>query len=80
MAYLPSGGATPLLLSRLIKPAIDPGNLLHPALSLGVFERQDFLKWPMEVIGDVGYLLVQAFKGVAYDSPPRSARSTSNFA
>jgi hypothetical protein len=53
---------------------------LHPALSLGVFERQDFLKWPMEVIGDVGYLLVQAFKGVAYDSPPRSARSTSNFA
>jgi len=80
VTYLPSGGATPLRLGCLIKPAIDPGNLLHPMLSLGVFERQDVLKWPMEVIGDVGYLLAQAFKGVAYDSPPRSARSTSNFA
>jgi len=29
------------------------------------------------VIGDIGYLLMQAFEGVAYD-PPRSAKSNSN--
>lgn len=32
---------------------------------------------PVEVIGDIGYLLVQAIQGVAYD-PPNSVRSTSN--
>ena len=62
------------------EPAVDLRDLFHPPLPLGMFERQDLVAWPVEVIGDVGYLLVQAVEGVAYDSPPRLARSTSNSA
>jgi hypothetical protein len=67
---LPPGG--------FIETAVDAGNLLHPAPSLPVLEIQDVVQRPMKVIGDVGYLLVQVVEGVAYDSPPRLARSTSN--
>jgi hypothetical protein len=72
-----------LLLSRrggLVKPAVDLGDLLHPTLPFGVIESQHFVHGPMEMVGDVGYLLVQAVEGVAYDTPPKLARSTSNFA
>ena len=65
---------------RLVKPAVDFGDFLHPALPFGVIESQHFVHGPMEVIGDVGYLLVQAVERVAYDTPPKLARSTSNFA
>ena len=41
-----------------------------------MFELENLVQRPMEVIGKIGYLLAQAIKGVAYD-PPSSARSTS---
>jgi len=40
---------------------------------------QNFATRPVKVVSDIGYLLVQAFEGVAY-APPRSAKSTSNLA
>ena len=64
--------------SGLVKPAVDIGDLLHPPLSFGVFEIQDVVPRPMEMVGDVGYLLVQPVEGVALYSPPRLARSNSN--
>lgn len=67
-----------LPLARLVEAAVDIGDFCHPPLSFAMFEIQDFAAWPMKVVGDVGYLLVQALKGVAAYSPPRLARSTSN--
>ena len=67
-------------MERLIKPGVDLGNLSHPLLSLCVFEDENLIQWPVKVVGQVGYLLVQSIEGVAYDSPPRLARSTSNLA
>ncbi len=60
----------------LAQPPVDASDLIHPLLPVAVFQVQDVLKGPMEVICQVGYLLVQAVKGVAYD-PPSSASSTS---
>ena len=65
-------------LSGIVKPAIDVGDLLHPLLALIVFQLQDCVERPVEVIGQIGYLLLQAAEGVAYN-PPSSARSTSCF-
>lgn len=62
---------------RFIEPAIDIGDFFHPALALHVLKVQDIVAWPVKVIRDVGYLLVQAVEGVA-NYPPSSARSTSN--
>ncbi len=59
------------------QPAVDPGDLLRPALPVGVLEGQDLVQRPVEVVGDVGYLLEQPVEGVAYD-PPRRTTSTSN--
>jgi hypothetical protein len=42
-----------------------------------MFQVHDLLLGPVEVISQIGYLLVQAVEGVAYDSP-RVAKSTSN--
>ena len=67
-------GIVSLLSSLSTQPAVDPCYLFHPALPLAVLEAEDILAWPVEVIGDIGYLLVQAIEGVAYD-PPRLARS-----
>ena len=67
-------------LACAVQPAVDPGNLFHPAQALRVLEAQDLVVRPVKVIGDVGYLLVQAVERVAYDTPPKLARSTSNFA
>ena len=68
-----------LLLIRTSEPAVDISDLCHPALALSVLEVHDRLARPVKVVGDIGYLLVQAIEGVAYD-PPRSARSTSIWA
>jgi len=56
---------------------VDLGDLLHPAPAIGVFELQDDFQRPVEVIGDVGYLLVEPVQGVAYDSPRPTTVSTS---
>jgi len=42
-----------------------------------MFHIQNFFLRPVKVESDVGYLLVQAFEGVAYD-PPGLASSISN--
>jgi hypothetical protein len=39
--------------------------LLHPAAALPVFEPHDLLVGPVEVVGDVGYLLEEPLRGVA---------------
>lgn len=41
-----------------------------------MFQIQNVVQRPVEVISQIGYLLAQAIKGVAYD-PPSSVRSTS---
>jgi hypothetical protein len=61
---------------RTCQPAVDLGDLFRPSLPLTVLKVHDILSRPVKVIGDIGYLLVQAIEGVAYD-PPRSVRSTS---
>ena len=50
---------------RLIKPAIDLRDLLDPALPFGMLKAEHLLRGPVEVVGDVGYLLVQMIEGVA---------------
>ena len=59
-----------------IQPAVNIRHLIHPLAPFVMFQIQNIRALPMEVIGDVGYLLVQAVVGVAYD-PPISTRSTS---
>ena len=49
--------------------------MLDEPLTIAVLESQHLGQRPMEVIGDEGYLLVQAFEGVAYN-PPDSPVST----
>jgi hypothetical protein len=57
--------------------AVDLGYLLNPATAVAVLEGEDALHWPVEVVRDVGYLLVEPVQGVAYDSPRPSTVSTS---
>jgi hypothetical protein len=59
-----------------IKTLINIGYLLYPRLPLGVFEMHNLIQRPVKMIGEIGYLLPQAFEGVAY-APPKSAKSTS---
>jgi hypothetical protein len=65
---------------NFVQLAIDVGDFFHPPLSFRVFETQDFAAWPVKVVGDVGYLLMQTVEGVAAYSPPSSAKSISNSA
>lgn len=37
---------------------------------------QDVLERPVEIVGNIGYLLVQAVEGVARYAPPRRLMST----
>ncbi len=64
------------LLPRLIDLFIDFRDFFNPNLTLSVLHRQDVIDGPMEMIRDVRYLLVNAFQGVAYDSPRSPPRST----
>jgi len=69
----------PLAVARrgqIIEPAVYAGHFFHPLLPLGVIQIQNLAERPVEVKGQIGYLLPQAIQGVAY-APPRSARSTS---
>jgi hypothetical protein len=61
----------------LIEPPIDPGDLGDPLLALAMLQLQNLVVWPVEMIGDVGYLLEQPLRGVAGYSPAISS-STSN--
>lgn len=62
--------------SGTLQASIDVCNFIDPVLPLDVFEFQNVVERPVEMVGEVGYLLAQTIKGVAYD-PPSSARSTS---
>lgn len=70
--------ARELMLASLVQAAVDLGNLLHPSPPLWMFQLQDIIQRPVKVIRNVGYLLMQAFERVAYNTPPRRARSTSS--
>jgi len=61
------------------QPGVDLGNLLDPAPAVAMLQIHDLVERPMEMIGDVGYLLVEAFQGVAYNSPTAATVSTSNW-
>ena len=57
--------------------AVDFGNLLCPPAAIMMFHLQDVPEWPVEIVGDVSYLLKHWLEGVAY-YPPGLPRSTSN--
>lgn len=58
---------------------IDVRNLTDPDGALSMFHLQNIIHRPVEVICDVGYLLVETVQGVAYNSPAETApRSTWN--
>jgi hypothetical protein len=44
---------------------VNSGDLLHPLSPLGVLEREQLVVRPVEVIGEIGYLLVKLCEGVA---------------
>ena len=50
---------------RLIEPAIDLRDFLDPALPFGMLKAEHFLRGPVKVVGNVGYLLIQMIEGVA---------------
>ena len=57
--------------------AIDLGDLLRPLAPVLVLHLEDILEWPVEIVGDVSYLLLQLLEGVAHH-PPGWPKSTSN--
>ena len=60
------------------EPLVDLADLLHPLVPLGVFQVQDRFERPVEMVGDVRYLLVQTVRGVADYSPPASSSAASS--
>jgi len=56
---------------------VDLGNLAHPSPSLPVLQIQNIQHGPVEMVRNIGYLLIDPFEGVACYSPPRFAKSTS---
>jgi hypothetical protein len=49
----------------LIELPINSRDLRDPAPPLVVLQVHHGLEWPMKVIGDKGYLLVESFEGIA---------------
>src|SRR6185312_13607521 len=71
------------LLPGFVDLAIDPRYLTQPDVSFVVLHSQDVVERPMEVVRDIGYLLVNLLQGVARyppapAAPPPPRRSTSN--
>ena len=67
------------LLHFLTQPLVDRADLLDEAATVAVLQLHDLFQRPVEVVGDEGYLLVELFEGVAYDSPGEpTSMSTSN--
>jgi hypothetical protein len=60
-----------------VQAPVDLADLLHPPSPVGVLQVQDLVEWPVEMIGQVGYLLVELVERVAYD-PPGPFGSTAN--
>ena len=57
------------------KAPIDLADLLNPLVPLGVLQIQNVIERPVEMIGDIRYLLVQRLRGVARYSPAGSVAS-----
>jgi len=53
------------LRATFIHALINGRNLFHPSTPVGMFEIQNDVGRPVEVISDEGYLLVQRLEGVA---------------
>lgn len=60
----------------LVERLIDFRNLRSPSPPVSMLHMQQSLVRPMEVVGDVGYLLVKPVEGVAYDSPGGSGSTS----
>ncbi len=56
---------------------VDVRDLLRPEAAVTVLHIQYLVEGPVEVVGDVSYLLVELFEGVAYN-PPGWPNSTMN--
>ena len=52
------------------------GHLPHPQPPVRVLHLEKILRLPMEIVREIGYLLMNPIEGVAYD-PPRREISTS---
>lgn len=61
---------------RLVDLLVDRRDPLDPERPLAVLQRQHFITRPVEVVGDVGYLLVEPLERVA-DYPPTGLTSIS---
>src|SRR2546422_6327492 len=61
----------------LVQPLVELCDLSDPPPPLPAIQRQDLVSRPVEVEGDVGYLLEQPLRGVANHSPTLPT-STSN--
>src|SRR5690606_15803541 len=59
-----------------VPPAVDLVHLMNPACPLLMRQAENFLMAPAQPDGDKGYLLVQAFEGVAYNSPSRGVSTS----
>jgi len=40
-------------------------NILHPTSSVGMFQRHQRIGRPVQMIGEIGYLLIEQREGVA---------------
>src|SRR5919205_2101531 len=71
-----------LLGGGLVDLPVDARNLLDPPLAFEVGHLCDLFLRPVEVVGDVGYLLGQLTQGVAHypsgGSPPSSSDSSTS--
>ena len=74
--YLPASDF-PLYLLDFTHLPVDPSDPFGPLPAVAMLHLQDILERPMEMVGDVSYLLVQLIEGVARYSPT-DANSTSN--
>jgi hypothetical protein len=62
--------------SCFVHSSVNRANFPHPAPTIAVLHIHDLGLGPVNVIGNVGYLLVQLIEGVAYN-PPKVGRSIS---
>lgn len=76
LLLLHSAARSSLALGRRVDPLVDRCDLLNPIPAVAVLHGQDLLHGPVEVIGDIGYLLLELLEGVA-DYPPTRPMSIS---
>src|SRR5687768_16717332 len=70
--------ATWIICLAAAESSVDLCYLVHPPAPVPVLQVQHVLQRPVEVVRQVGYLLVETVEGVAYDSPEGGTESTSN--